>query len=40
MSYLRDLFLPPLAILLIRKVFDQIAACIIRGPALRRRRDG
>lgn len=40
MSYLRGLFLPPLAILLIGKVFAQIAACIILGPALRRRRDG
>lgn len=40
MSYLRGLFLPPLAILLIRKAFSAIIDCIILGPALRRRRDG
>lgn len=39
MSYLRGLP-PPLAVNLIRKVFDQITACIIRGPALRRFGDG
>jgi hypothetical protein len=39
MSYLRGL-LPPLAVNLIRMVFDQVAACIILGPALRRFGDG